>query len=129
MKRKCQAVKHIHHSDVAEFRHEFLKENREMAHRLDYMGKHLDKLWEHVSTTNERLQNLEIYVNILNRLVSTLCIEKMGIKLSALKKMLQHIENEAARDSQVNYLEELFRLDGRKRQDAGQERSQGDFTG
>ena len=28
----------------------------DLAHRLDYINKHLDKLWEHVSVTNERLE-------------------------------------------------------------------------
>lgn len=100
--------------ELLELRTELLKENREIRHRLDYVSKHLDKLWEHVATTNERLQDLEIYMNILSRLITTLCIEKMGMKLTSLKQILKRIQDDAIADSQVSYLEDLYRLDNPK---------------
>ena len=103
---------------MMEIRSELLKENREIAHRLDYIGKHLDKLWEHVATTNERLQDLEIYANIISRLITTICIEKLGIKLGVLKRLLRRIEKETIADSQINYLEELYRMEGKRRPDS-----------
>ena len=100
-----------------EIRAELLKENRELQHRLDYIGKHLDKLWEHVAMTNERLQNIEIYINIISRLITTVFIEKVGVKLNTLKRLLRRIEQETIQDSQINYLEDLYRLEGKKRSD------------
>jgi|SRR3989338_8698121 len=114
MKRKNQSTILSSH-DLHNIHSEFLKENRELRHRLDYVSKHLDKLWEHVATTNERLQNLEIYANIVSRLLTTICVEKLGIKLNTLKRLLRQIEKETIADSQVNYLEDLYRLEGRKK--------------
>lgn len=117
MKRRSRGKQSVNHN-VMEIRSELLKENRELQHRLDYIGKHLDKLWEHVATTNDRLQDLEIYANIISRLITTICVEKIGIKLNVLKRLLRRIEKETVTDSQVNYLEELYRLEGKKRPDA-----------
>ena len=59
----------------------------------------------------------EIYINIISRLITTVFIEKVGVKLNTLKRLLRRIEQETIQDSQINYLEDLYRLEGKKRSD------------
>ena len=61
---------------------------------------------------DERLANLEIHMNLFARLLTTLCIEKFGIRAGALKRLVRRIENEAVRDSQIMELESLYKLSG-----------------
>ncbi len=114
MKKACRNQRGVSNRKILDLRSEYLKENREIRNRLDYMSKHLDKLWEQVTQANERLQELEIYMNIVSRLLTTVCIDKIGIKMGNLKLMLKKIQDEAIADSQVSYLEELYRLDESK---------------
>lgn len=108
-------IKTVSAADFHDVRMEWIKGNRELSHRLDYIGKHLDKLWEHVAATNERLQDLEIYANIVSRLLTMICVEKLGIKQTVLRRLLKRIEKETIADSQVHYLEDLYRLEGRRK--------------
>lgn len=57
-----------------------------------------------------RLTDLEVHVNLLARLLTTLCIEKLGIRVGALKSLVRRIEKEAVRDSQIMELESLYKL-------------------
>jgi hypothetical protein len=59
---------------------------------------------------DERLTSMEIHVNILARLLTTLCIEKLGIRIGALKRLVRRVEKEAVRDSQIMELESLYKL-------------------
>ena len=58
----------------------------------------------------DRLTDIEVHVNILARLLTTLCIEKFGIRLGALKRLVRRVEKEAVRDSQIMELESLYKL-------------------
>lgn len=60
--------------------------------------------------TEDRLADLEVHVNLLARLLTTLCIERMGIRIGTLKSLVRRIEKEAVRDSQIMELESLYKL-------------------
>ena len=78
---------------------------------LDYIKKHLDKIWEYVAESSDRLQNLEVQMNLLGRLVTALAVEKLNMRLSALRRLIRRIEKETIEDSQIRHLEELYRLE------------------
>ena len=59
---------------------------------------------------DERVQDIEIHVNLLTRLLTTLCIEKLGMRVGVLKRLIKRIEKEAVRDSQIHHLEALYKL-------------------
>jgi len=58
----------------------------------------------------ERLADLEVHVNLLTRLLTTLCVEKFGIRIGVLKRLVRRIEKEAVRDSQILELESWYRI-------------------
>jgi phage shock protein A len=87
------------------------KQESELRHDLKYTHKHLDKLWEHVSVTNVRLAAMEAQLNMLSRLVTTLCIEKMGIKLKSFRRLIQRLEKEAIADSEIRDLQDLYEME------------------
>ncbi len=58
----------------------------------------------------DRLTDLEVHVNLLARLLTTLCLEKLGIRADALKRLVRRVEKEALRDSQIMELESLYKL-------------------
>ncbi len=70
----------------------------------------IEKLWDFAEKSDERLQDIEIHVNLLTRLFTTLCIEKFGMRVGVLKRMIKRIEKEAIRDSQILHLESLYNL-------------------
>lgn len=78
---------------------------------LTYIRKHLDKLWEYATEAKDRLQDLEIQVNLITRLLTTLSLDVLKVKPKALRRMIKKVEEEAIADSQVMHLEELFRLE------------------
>lgn len=97
--------------DINSLRKELKQEDRVLSEEIQYIKKHLDKIWEHVSTTNERLQDLEIQVNLLSRLVATLAIEKLNMKSFGLMKMIKRIEKQAITEDQIRLLEDLYKLE------------------
>ena len=96
-------------------RTEVFKQARELHHQLDYIRKHVDKLWEQATTNNERLQDLEIQVNLISRLITLLCIEKLGMKLRMFRRLVRRVEKETITDLQIHHLEELYRLEPKKK--------------
>jgi len=92
------------------------KELKAFQDDLGYHRKHLDKLWEQATEARERLQDLEIQVNLVTRLLTTVCLEVLKIPPRAFRGMIRQIEKEAERDSQVVHLEELFRLESKKKE-------------
>ena len=77
---------------------------------LTHFKKQFQKLWEQAGRADERLQDIEIHLNLLTRLLTTLCVEKFGMRIGVLKRMIKRIEKEAIRDSQILHLEELYKL-------------------
>ena len=97
--------------DIKAVRKELQAEQRVLKQELDYMKKHLDKIWEHVSVTNERLQDLEVQMNLLSRLVATLAVEKLGMRTFHLVRLIRRIEKEAIAADQIKHLENLYKLE------------------
>lgn len=77
---------------------------------LDYLKKHLDKLWERAQDASERLQDIEVHVNLLTRLVTALCVEKLGMRVGVLKRLIKKIEKEVIQETQIHHLESLYKL-------------------
>lgn len=77
---------------------------------LLHLKKDIEQLWEFTEKTEERLQDIEIHVNLLTRLLTTLCIEKFGMRVGVLKRLIKRIEKEAIRDSQIMHLETLYKM-------------------
>ena len=77
---------------------------------VDYLKKHLDKLWESSQDAAERLQDIEVHLNLLTRLFTALCVEKLGMRVGVLKRLIKKIEKEVIRDTQIHHLESLYKL-------------------
>ena len=77
------------------------------------LKKSMQKLWDLLAQNEERIQDLEVHVNLVTRLITTLCIEKMGMRIGVLKRLIKRIEKEAIRDSQILHLEELYKMPAR----------------
>ena len=74
------------------------------------LKKRIQEISETLETSEEKIQDIEIHVNLLTRLITTLCIEKFGMRIGVLKRLIKRIEKEAIRDSQILHLEALYKL-------------------
>ncbi len=106
-KRKVNVKKITADQELRELRREL----RLMQQDMGYMKKHVDKLWELGTESSKRLQDAEVQINLLSRLVVTLAIEKMNMRLSVLRRMIRRIEKDAITDSQIQQLESLYKLE------------------
>ena len=70
----------------------------------------VNKLSEDFQKSDERIQDIEIHLNLLTRLLTTLCVEKFGMRIGVLKRLIKRIEKEAIRDSQILHLETLYKM-------------------
>ena len=86
------------------------KEVLSLYAKLADIKKEMDAVAEGGERAGDRLTGLEVHVNILARLLTTLCIEKLGIHIGALKRLVRRVEKEAVRDSQIMELESLYKL-------------------
>lgn len=77
---------------------------------LIHTKKTMQRLTDSLEKIDERLSDLEIHVNLVTRLLTTICVEKLGIRVGVLKRLIKRIEKEAIRDSQILHLEELYKL-------------------
>ncbi len=105
------ATKKSDPEDLKAIRKEILADQRELRQDFIYLKKHLDKIWEHVSVTNQRLQDIETQLNLLSRLVATLAVEKLGMKTFHLVRLIRRIEKEAIAADQIKNLEDLYKLE------------------
>ncbi len=87
-----------------------LKEVLSLYTKLADLKKEMGKVAEGGERAEDRLTGIEVHVNILARLLTTLCIENLGIRLGALKRLVRRVEKEAVRDSQIMELESLYKL-------------------
>lgn len=78
--------------------------------QLESLKKQVEQLNQFSESAEERLQDIEIHVNLLTRLLTTLCIEKFGMRVGVLKRIIKRIEKEAIRDSQIMHLESIYNL-------------------
>ena len=81
-----------------------------LGHEVEYLKKHLDKLWEHAQDASERLQDIEVHTNLLTRLLTAICVEKLGMRIGVLKRMIKKIEKEAIQETQIHHLESIYKL-------------------
>ena len=89
---------------------ESLKEVLSLYAKLADLKKEMAQAAEIGNRGEERLTDLEVHVNLLARLLTTLCIEKLGIRVGALRRLVRRVEKEALRDSQIIELESLYNL-------------------
>jgi hypothetical protein len=89
---------------------ENLKEVLSIYAKIAGLQKEMSKVSDEGAQADDRLTGLEVHVNILARLLTTLCIEKLGIRIGALKRLVHRVEKEAMRDSQIMELESLYKL-------------------
>ena len=94
---------------------EFWRKDKALHDALEYNKKHVDKLWEYATEARERLQDLEIQVNLITRLLTTLCLDVLHIKPKMLRRLIKKVEEEAVADSEVMHLEELFKLESQRK--------------
>ena len=72
--------------------------------------KKFSQLSEDLQKQDERIQDIEIHLNLITRLITTLCVEKFGMRIGVLKRLIKRIEKEAIRDSQIMHLETLYKM-------------------
>jgi len=87
-----------------------LKEVLSLYAKLADLKKEMSKVMDEGERADDRLADIEVHVNILARLLTTLCIEKFGIRIGALRRLVRRVEKEAVRDSQIMELESLYKL-------------------
>jgi len=86
------------------------KTNLSLYAKVGHSAKEIEKLMHHVVRLQDRLEDVEIHVNLITRLISTLCVEKLGMRIGVLKRLLKRVEKEAIRDSQIVHLESIYNL-------------------
>ena len=90
-----------------------------LSQEIDRLHKAFEKMTSSYAKSEDHAQDLEIHLNLLTRLLTTLCVEKFGMRIGVLKRIIKRIEREAIRDSQIDHLESLYKLSstiGKKRQ-------------
>ncbi|MFA5159187.1 MAG: hypothetical protein WC484_01625 [Candidatus Omnitrophota bacterium] len=87
-----------------------LKEVLSLYAQLADLKKEMGKVAENRVRADSRLADIEIHVNILARFLTTLCIENLGIRIGALRRLVRRVEKDAVRDSQITELESLYKL-------------------
>ncbi|HNX67987.1 MAG TPA: hypothetical protein PLL75_00185 [Candidatus Omnitrophota bacterium] len=87
-----------------------LKDVLSIYSKIADLKKEVGQLSDARSGSEERLTDLEVHINLLTRLLTTLCVEKFGIRVATLKRLVKRIEKEAVRDSQIMELESLYNL-------------------
>jgi hypothetical protein len=87
-----------------------LKDVLSLYAKIADIKKEMVQVEEGGERAEDRLIDLEVHVNLLARLLTTLCLEKLGIRADALKRLVRRVEKEALRDSQIMELESLYKL-------------------
>ncbi len=87
-----------------------LKDALALYSKIADLKREISKTTEKNAGIDERLSDIEIHINLLTRLLTTLCIEKFGLRIGALRRLVRRIEKEALRDSQIMELESLYNL-------------------
>jgi hypothetical protein len=100
-------------------REDLRKEVKLLNEAVDYMKKHVDKLWDYSAEAKDRLHDLEVQVNLTTRLLTALCLEVLHMRPRALRRLIKQVEQEALADSQITHLEELFKLEARDKDRKG----------
>lgn len=78
--------------------------------QIDQLEKKVTALGDYIEHLSSRLEDAEIHINLLTRFVTTVCVEKMGMRVGVLKRLLKRVEQEAVRESQISHLESLYNM-------------------
>ena len=81
-----------------------------LHNQLENLKKQAEQFTEAMQKMDERVQDCEIHLNLLTRLLTVLCVEKFGMRIGVLKRLIKRIEKEAIRDSQIMHLESLYKM-------------------
>ncbi len=73
------------------------------------LKNHLKETLENKARDEDRITDLEVHINLLTRLLTTLCIERFGFRVATLRRLVKRIESQAVRDSQIYELELLYK--------------------
>lgn len=84
------------------------------------LKKTIQELGEEKQKIETRTQELEIHMGLMIRLLTTLCIEKFGMRVGVLKRLIKQAEEEAIRDSQIIQLENWFEMPPKSKKDKPQ---------
>lgn len=84
------------------------------------LKKVVHDLGKEKETLETRTQELEIHMSLMIRLLTTLCIEKFGMRVGVLKRLIKQAEEEAIRDSQIIQLENWFQMSPKPKKDKPQ---------
>ncbi len=84
------------------------------------LKKVIQDLGKDKETLEIRTQELEIHMSLMIRLITTLCIEKFGMRVGVLKRLIKQAEDEAVRDSQIIQLENWFQMSPKPKRDKPQ---------
>ncbi len=84
------------------------------------LKKVIQDLEKSKESLESRTQELEIHVSLMIRLLTTLCIEKFGMRVGVLKRLIKQAEEEAIRDSQIIQLENWFQMSPKPKKDKPQ---------
>lgn len=84
------------------------------------LKKIMQQLGKDKEVLETRTQELEIHMSLMIRLLTTLCIEKFGMRVGVLKRLIKQAEEEAIRDSQIIQLENWFQMSPRPKKDKPQ---------
>lgn len=57
-----------------------------------------------------RIHESEVNLSLIIRLLTSICIEKLGMRIGVLKRLIKKAEEEAIRDSQIVELEALYKM-------------------
>ncbi|HOE68215.1 MAG TPA: hypothetical protein PK997_02570 [Candidatus Omnitrophota bacterium] len=87
-----------------------LKEALLLYSQVAELKKQVKEASESRGRDEGRLTDLEVHVSLLTRLLTTLCVERFGMRIGTLKRLVRRIEKEAVRDSQILELEILYNL-------------------
>ena len=68
------------------------KEVLSLYAKIADLKKEMGKVAESGERVDDRLTDIEVHVNLLARLLTTLCIENLGIRTAALKRLVRRIE-------------------------------------
>ena len=77
---------------------------------MSQLKRKIDKLTDNTEDMAMRMEDAEIHINLLTRFITTICVEKIGMRVGVLKRLLKRVEREAVRDSQILHLESLYNL-------------------
>ena len=79
--------------------------------KLEDIRKRLETLEKINGESEVRIGDLEVQVNLLTRLLTTICLEQLGLRLSQFRRLIRRMEKEAEEDSEISHLESLFSLE------------------